>query len=111
MSQATASPTALSRVDDSRLRIAWSDGAEREYRATDLRDACPCASCREKRKAPAPPPTQLPVLSAAEARPITIAGMTPVGAYAYRIEFGDGHNTGLFSLELLRSLGEDVGAG
>lgn len=107
MNPPTPTPTSLSRTDAGHLLIAWSDGAELEYRAVDLRDACPCASCREKRKAPPAPPTQLTVLSPAEAAPTTIAGMTPVGSYAYRIEFGDGHNTGLFSLDLLRKLGKE----
>ena len=44
----------------------------------------------------------------AEARPLTIAGMQPVGNYAYSIEFSDGHDTGIFTLELLRELGDDV---
>lgn len=108
MTPPTPTPIGLSRRGPGRMQIEWSDGVTREYAATELREACPCATCREKRKTPPPPPTQLPVLSAAEAAPTTIAGMTPVGSYAYRIEFGDGHNTGLFSLELLRTLGEVV---
>jgi len=32
--------------------------------------------------------------------------MKPVGNYAYGIEFSDGHNTGIYSFETLRSLGE-----
>jgi len=31
--------------------------------------------------------------------------MDPVGNYAYRILFSDGHDTGIFTLELLRELG------
>jgi DUF971 family protein len=31
--------------------------------------------------------------------------MKPTGNYAYGIEFSDGHDTGIFTLELLRSLG------
>jgi len=36
---------------------------------------------------------------------ITIRHMDPVGNYAYRILFSDGHDTGIFTLELLRELG------
>ena len=49
----------------------------------------------------------LPVLSMAEARSLTIAKMEPVGNYAYSIEFSDGHNTGIYTLELLRQLGRE----
>lgn len=34
--------------------------------------------------------------------------MKPVGAYAYTIAFSDGHDTGIFSYDLLKSLGELV---
>ncbi|HEY2894409.1 MAG TPA: DUF971 domain-containing protein [Pirellulales bacterium] len=93
-----------------RLRIEWNDGQKREISLADLRAACPCATCREKRAAPAAPPTPglLPVLSLAEARPLGIAGMKPVGNYAYGIAFSDGHDTGIYTLELLRSLGQPV---
>jgi DUF971 family protein len=50
------------------------------------------------------------VLSLAEARPLTVLGMTPVGNYAYSIAFSDGHDTGIYTLEFLRSLGSEVPA-
>lgn len=100
-----ATPQQIERLDDARVRIVWSDGESRDYTAAELREACPCATCREKRSAPPPPANQLMVLSAAEARPLTIRGMRPVGAYAYNIAFGDGHDSGLFTFERLRGLG------
>lgn len=101
----TAYPTQLERTDDGGLCITWSDGATLRYRVGSLREACPCATCREKRSAPPPPPGMLPVLSAEEARPLRLEGMRPVGTYAYALSFSDGHGSGIFSFELLRSLG------
>src|SRR5262245_14020792 len=101
-------PTSLKLTDDRKLLIQWSDGGTRRYAVRALRDACPCATCREKRNAPPPDPMSLPVLSKAELAPLTIAGMKPVGNYAYTIAFSDGHDTGIFSFELLRALGEEV---
>ena len=101
-------PTKLALAGNDRLRIDWDDGMIREYGVRQLRDACPCASCREKRRQDATGEQLLPVLSAAEAAPLGIAGMEPVGHYAYSIDFSDGHNTGIFQLELLRELGEEV---
>ena len=49
----------------------------------------------------------LPVLSLAESRPIEIASMTPAGNYGYKIAFSDGHSSGIYSFELLRSIGEE----
>ena len=101
-------PTQLELLDANRLLIDWSDGHKREYTVAELRAACPCASCREKRAAPPAPATLLPVLSAAEARPLSILAMSPVGNYAYSIHFSDGHNTGIYTLELLRGLGREA---
>lgn len=87
-----------------RLRIAWSDGMERRYTVRELRDACPCATCREKRNEP-PAASLLPILKPEEARPLTLVGANPVGSYAYGFEFSDGHDTGIYTLETLRELG------
>ena len=39
---------------------------------------------------------------------VTIAQVHPVGNYAYNIQFSDGHATGIFSLEMLLELGEEL---
>lgn len=102
-----AYPTELKKLAEQRqLAITWSDGQRRLYGYAELRDACPCATCREKRAVPADKPANLlPVLAAAEARPLDVLGMKPVGNYAYSIAFSDGHDTGIFTFELLRELG------
>ena len=101
-------PSKLEVRGKSRLWIEWSDGHQREYTFGELRDACPCATCREKRQAPKPPETQLTVLSPAEAQPLVIREMKPVGNYAYSIAFSDGHDTGIYTFEFLRQLGREV---
>lgn len=102
-------PTAIERRGDTAIQIKWSDGVETQWTAQQLRDACPCATCREKRgklhgdeSKPKPKMIGLPVLSTAEARPTRIDGMQPVGTYAYNIAFSDGHHSGLFTFALLR---------
>ena len=97
-------PTDLKLVDQESLKITWSDGAEHLLSVRTLRDACPCASCREKRIKDAPSDL-LPVLMVQETQPLRIQGMRPVGNYAYAIAFSDGHDTGIFTLEFLRELG------
>lgn len=65
------------------------------------------ATCREKKRgetekaAAVGKSIGLPVLSAAEARPLTIESMRPVGSYAYNIGFSDGHGSGIFPFVLL----------
>lgn len=97
-------PTSIQRSGDE-LVIAWSDGATLRYTPRLLRHACPCATCREQRNSPPVAGPLLPVISLAEAQPLGVAGMRPVGNYAYSIAFSDGHDTGIFSFELLRGLG------
>jgi DUF971 family protein len=101
-------PTKLELRGGNRLVIAWNDGQQREITFSELRKACPCATCREQRAKPAEPTGGLPVLSLAEARPLTVVGMTPVGNYAYSIAFSDGHDTGIFTLDFLSGLGQEV---
>lgn len=101
----TILPTKLELVGDDQLLIGWSDGQQRRYSFRELRDACPCATCREKRNAPPAAPVLFPIISAAETLPLKIEGMKPVGNYAYSIAFSDGHDTGIFTFEFLRSLG------
>ncbi len=104
----TARPTKLELAGDDRLRIEWNDGTTREYGFRELRDACPCATCREQRKqSDAADANPLQILSPAEAQPLKILGMEPVGNYAYTIRFSDGHDTGIFQFELLRELGAE----
>ena len=99
------SPVSLKGSTDA-LAIAWSDGAHHTIRWRILRDACPCATCREDDSQPPAPQELLPVLSTAEAAPLRVEGMHAVGNYAYGIHFSDGHNTGIYTFELLWALGE-----
>jgi len=104
-------PTALGFTLDNRLQITWSDRTIRTYGFRELRDACPCATCREKKNAPPPadgPAMSLPLLSTAELQPLRVTAMQPVGNYAYSIAFSDGHDTGIYTFERLRELGTEV---
>lgn len=100
-------PVALKNEGEA-LRIEWSDGVVHRLKWTFLRKMCPCATCRTEQEKPPAPPSQLPVLSPEEARPLKPTGMHAVGNYAYNIQFSDGHHTGIYTLEYLRRLGEDV---
>lgn len=98
-------PTALKRQGDDKLLIEWSDGQRRIYTWAELRDACPCAGCRDERSRPKPE-TLLPVLSPEQAQPPRPTAMKPVGRYAYQIHWNDGHSSGIYTFEYLRQLGE-----
>ena len=97
-------PTALERLPDGRLRITWSDGVATDYAVQQLRDACPCATCDERRKVTRSSPSMPEISKPDELHPLTLSSMTPVGNYAYSITFSDGHGTGIYRFELLREL-------
>lgn len=105
-------PESIAREGDSAIVITWTDGRSSRLTASQLRSACPCATCREKKRAGestdvVSKPISLPVLKAEEARPLTITSMRPVGTYAYNIAFSDGHSSGLFPLTMLYEFGSD----
>lgn len=96
-------PIRLSKDGDEHLVIDWSDGKSFRYSWVDLRKACPCATCNEEREKP---PDPFRILKPSELVPLKPVAITPVGFYAYKITWSDGHDTGIFTLELLRQLGE-----
>ena len=104
MSAAELKPTSLRREGDG-LAIEWSDGARTFVAWHDLRKNCPCASCNEKRQKPADPFKLLSDREVAAGTPQPVR-MVPRGHYAYQIVWNDGHDTGIYTLELLRRLGE-----
>ncbi len=102
-------PTSITRRESAagrpaEIEVAWSDGHRAVLSPRLLRDACPCATCRERRAEPAAKPL-LTVLAPEETVPLAVTGMKPVGQYAYSIEFSDGHSSGIYTLEYLRELG------
>jgi DUF971 family protein len=101
---ATLKPLALRREGDG-LAIDWSDGARTFATWRTLRQRCPCASCNERRQKPADPFKVLDDKEVAAGPPHPVK-MTPRGHYAYQIVWNDGHDTGIYPLELLRQLGE-----
>jgi DUF971 family protein len=97
-------PASLKREGDG-LKIEWSDGTTTVASWRVLRLNCPCASCLEERSKPADPFRILTPEEVAAGAPAPVA-MTPVGHYAYQIKWNDGHDTGIYPLELLRNLGQ-----
>jgi DUF971 family protein len=96
-------PQRIRRDGEETLLIEWSDGVTGRVSWQTLRTQCPCATCREERAKPADP---FRILSDRELRagPPRPVAMTPVGHYAYKIVWNDGHDSGIFTIENLREL-------
>ncbi len=87
----------------SELAITWSDGTEGFFPFETLRKACPCALCQGEADVTGrtmPPVTNRPLSPAA----VQLHSYKPIGAYAIQLTWGDGHASGIYSYELLRSL-------
>jgi len=89
--------------------ITWADGHFSHFDFAYLRDQCPCATCndeRTKKEAMPAATTNLlssPLLPMYKPKP-RAQGATQVGNYAVQISFTDGHSTGIFSYDYLRTL-------
>jgi DUF971 family protein len=84
------------------LRVQWQDGHASAYALTWLRSNCPCATCREERRAAVLETNELKLMSG----PLPSAEITAaelVGHYAVRFTWGDGHNTGIYVFSALRA--------
>src|SRR5436305_13859281 len=96
-------PVSLKKEGDDFLVIDWSDGQRTRVSWKRLRENCPCATCRGEHEKP---PDPFRILKAAELAPLKPVALTPVGHYAYKIAWSDGHDQGIYSLDVLRSLDE-----
>lgn len=98
MVTAPLAPHAINRTDAG-LTLEWDQaGHEGFYPARALRLACPCAGCVEEMSGrPLLDPARVP----ADVRPLSVA---LVGAYGLRVNWSDGHGTGIYTFERLRAI-------
>jgi len=91
-------PREIKQEDDSTLSIAWGDERRCQYRAADLRRACPCAQCVNEWTG------QRMLKPDAISDDIKIGDLSVVGRYALNFKWSDGHETGIYSFRYLRDL-------
>ena len=83
-----------------RLEISWADGAETAYGYEFLRWHCPCATCAGEMGQPG----QLQFVQELRPEQYQLASIEPVGLYALRPAWADGHDTGIYAFDRLRAL-------
>ncbi len=85
------------------VALRWEDGAESYITFATLRANSPSAAVRGERDIFG---HQYGGEAPKNYQGVEVTGWQQVGNYALRFEFSDGHNTGLYSYDLLRQLGE-----
>jgi DUF971 family protein len=87
--------------------ITWTDGHTSHLDFPLLRENCPCATCKDERgikeEAISLAPMSSPLLPMFKPK-ARAQSATQVGNYAIQISFNDGHSTGIYSYEYLRTL-------
>jgi DUF971 family protein len=95
---AKTTPTEIGRSGEHDVKIRWEDGHESVYPARYLRLNCRCAVCVDEVSGA---PLLNPDSVAEDVHPTSLE---LVGHYAIQPSFSDGHFTGIFSFEYLRSI-------
>lgn len=84
------------------LRIKWNDDKTTEITLKKLRDECPCVNCKgESVLFESYIPIKTPFQAAGF---YEIDKIEAVGNYAISIKWKDGHDTGIYSWDILRNL-------
>lgn len=103
-------PREIKRISKAEIQIAWNDGVSSTIQSETLRKNCPCASCRERRgdtshaKPLSGKRRGLMVIEHSKDIEIELQEIFGVGQYAVGFRWGDGHDSGIYTFELLRSL-------
>jgi DUF971 family protein len=92
---AKSNPTEINHVRSRNVvRITWDDSHAGEYDEIYLRGSCPCALCQGHG-------AQRRFIDMPDAKLVSIGS---VGNYAIELRWQDGHSTGIYTFDYLRSL-------
>ncbi len=83
------------------ITITWDDEHVSEYPFAGLRAVCPCVSCKGGHSHMGQPPDPRIVREGSEYK-MELEKVVAVGSYALQFFWGDGHNTGIYTWEMLR---------
>jgi DUF971 family protein len=95
-------PTQIKKTENNSLMVKWNDGKVTEISLTKLRDECPCVNCKGESVLFE---SYIPIKTPFKASGFyEIDKLESVGNYAISIIWKDGHDTGIYSWDILRNL-------
>ena len=98
MSEESVTPRDMNWLEKGVFGIEWSDGHQGVYPIRYLRLHCPCAGCTDEWTGELKlKPDTVPLL-------IMLKDIEPVGRYALRFLWSDGHDTGIYTFSNLRKM-------
>ncbi len=95
------SPTKIKVRENEFLDITWDNGSTESIKFSNLRNECPCATCKVEKDEWTD--TYIPLFTLEQ---LKVKKISIVGNYAIGIEWTDGHNTGLYDYDYLLRLFE-----
>ena len=94
----SAAPIDIQTLPSHELLVTWNDGHRSLYRFQDLRYYCPCAFCVDEW-------TGKRTIDKKQIDPeIGLNRFEAVGRYGMKLDWSDGHSTGIYSFDYLRGL-------
>ena len=99
----TSDPEHIAISKSKGIQIDWKDRHASKYALQYLRDKCPCATCTGAHGTPPREPTPPDPFQMYKPT-LKMLSVEEVGHYAIRIQWSDGHNTGIYSFDHLRKI-------
>jgi DUF971 family protein len=97
-------PESISSPKPYLLMLSWRDGFSATITLQAFRDECPCAVCRGESIMGTT--YALPGMKMFKPGMYELDGINSVGNYAIQAAWKDGHNTGIYSWNMLREIAE-----
>ncbi len=100
-------PVEINRPKPYVLYASWADGFESMISLAAFREECPCAECKgESMKGLNGQVLHFPGMKQFKAGMNELTKLDPVGNYAVSAEWGDGHDSGIYTWDIFRKIFE-----
>ncbi len=99
-------PKSIKKISPGLIKIEWGDGFSSVITLEKLREECPCANCRKDREEGSGKAFAIPLMKTFHEGMNDLEQLKPMGNYAVRAVWADGHQDGIYDWDYLRSVME-----